>query len=287
MILVCPSCDARYNLVQAIEPPGRRVRCRKCAHIWFADSSPESQGAEAQPHASPPAATYMPPQAPPQADGHNQARAHYSEAQPATPAPEVHIASREETSVGPAWPPVAPSGYEAPVAASQTEHHGGFASEAAQESLSSMYAREQGRPTEVSPGAALIQPISHQEWEQQAVTSPTPTSAPTAFPWPSPPPQQPVDDGGPSMLARSAANQSPRPGRPRNGQSRHKHSNLPWPIRLLLGRPQQGSATRGNLSVPSWLPPCRRRPNPGRNRHSQAMMPGGPQPMAPCRFQRQ
>ena len=38
MIIVCPSCDARYNLVQAIDPPGRKVRCRKCTHVWWAQS---------------------------------------------------------------------------------------------------------------------------------------------------------------------------------------------------------------------------------------------------------
>jgi predicted Zn finger-like uncharacterized protein len=43
MIIICPSCDARYNLPQAIAPPGRKVRCRKCTHVWWAEAPTETE----------------------------------------------------------------------------------------------------------------------------------------------------------------------------------------------------------------------------------------------------
>jgi predicted Zn finger-like uncharacterized protein len=36
MILTCPSCGTRYRAESAsFAPPGRNVRCAKCAHVWF------------------------------------------------------------------------------------------------------------------------------------------------------------------------------------------------------------------------------------------------------------
>src|SRR5262245_57667036 len=36
MILTCPSCGTRYQCDSAqFAPPGRNVRCAKCAHVWF------------------------------------------------------------------------------------------------------------------------------------------------------------------------------------------------------------------------------------------------------------
>ncbi len=43
MILVCPSCMARYRVkVEALGATGRRVKCTRCSHVWHAEP-PEHQ----------------------------------------------------------------------------------------------------------------------------------------------------------------------------------------------------------------------------------------------------
>lgn len=38
MILVCPSCIARYRVaVEALGATGRRVKCRRCGYVWHAE----------------------------------------------------------------------------------------------------------------------------------------------------------------------------------------------------------------------------------------------------------
>jgi predicted Zn finger-like uncharacterized protein len=38
MLLLCPNCDARYLTPDdRIGPNGRRVRCARCAHVWFVE----------------------------------------------------------------------------------------------------------------------------------------------------------------------------------------------------------------------------------------------------------
>jgi len=45
MILVCPSCAARYEVDGSKFPPeGRKVRCKKCGHVWH--QAPEADQAE-------------------------------------------------------------------------------------------------------------------------------------------------------------------------------------------------------------------------------------------------
>ncbi|MGN6150229.1 MAG: DUF3426 domain-containing protein [Rhizomicrobium sp.] len=45
MILVCPSCAARYEVDGSKFPPeGRKVRCKKCGHVWH--QTPEADQAE-------------------------------------------------------------------------------------------------------------------------------------------------------------------------------------------------------------------------------------------------
>ncbi len=47
MILICPSCSARFNVkVEALGTRGRIVKCSKCAHQWHA--MPESNLAPAR-----------------------------------------------------------------------------------------------------------------------------------------------------------------------------------------------------------------------------------------------
>ena len=51
MQLICPSCDSRYQLKPgAVPPAGRKVRCNRCAHVWF--QLPVAESA-AEPDASP------------------------------------------------------------------------------------------------------------------------------------------------------------------------------------------------------------------------------------------
>ncbi|MBX9848332.1 MAG: zinc-ribbon domain-containing protein [Rhodocyclaceae bacterium] len=42
MLLICPSCNARYLVADTvIGPAGRRVRCATCKHVWFQDAPQE------------------------------------------------------------------------------------------------------------------------------------------------------------------------------------------------------------------------------------------------------
>lgn len=53
MILTCPNCAARYTVKDATFPPeGRKVRCTKCGHSWFA-SNPAASAPEPVPTAIP------------------------------------------------------------------------------------------------------------------------------------------------------------------------------------------------------------------------------------------
>ncbi len=62
MILVCPSCDAKFKIPDgAIPPGGRKVRCAKCKHSWHAEPQ---QVLKSQPVPPRPAAAPMPRQAP-------------------------------------------------------------------------------------------------------------------------------------------------------------------------------------------------------------------------------
>ena len=55
MILVCPSCIARYRVeVEALGATGRRVRCSRCGYIWHAE--PPGHAVEVV-HAEPEAAS--------------------------------------------------------------------------------------------------------------------------------------------------------------------------------------------------------------------------------------
>lgn len=69
MLLICPSCNARYLVADTvIGPAGRRVRCATCKHVWFQDAPQEvaqrdlvavSAGTR-QREAEPPAPRYAP-----------------------------------------------------------------------------------------------------------------------------------------------------------------------------------------------------------------------------------
>ena len=58
MILVCPSCDAKFKVPDnAIPPEGRKVRCANCGHAWHATKANELK---APPRAARPAAPKKP-----------------------------------------------------------------------------------------------------------------------------------------------------------------------------------------------------------------------------------
>src|SRR5208283_2661005 len=41
MILTCPECSTRYQTDAALfAPPGRKVKCAKCAHVWLQAAPP-------------------------------------------------------------------------------------------------------------------------------------------------------------------------------------------------------------------------------------------------------
>ncbi|MBI1330733.1 MAG: DUF3426 domain-containing protein [Alphaproteobacteria bacterium] len=57
MILTCPQCDTRYTAdASKFAPPGRKVRCAKCGHIWHQVAEPEApEPAFDAPEPAPPA----------------------------------------------------------------------------------------------------------------------------------------------------------------------------------------------------------------------------------------
>ncbi len=65
MILTCPECGTRYQADAAkFAPPGRKVRCAKCAHVWHQEAPPPEPepGLEPEPVAPPPEPErYVPP----------------------------------------------------------------------------------------------------------------------------------------------------------------------------------------------------------------------------------
>jgi predicted Zn finger-like uncharacterized protein len=45
MILTCPQCETRYQADAAkFAPPGRKVRCAKCGHLWHQDAPEPEEG---------------------------------------------------------------------------------------------------------------------------------------------------------------------------------------------------------------------------------------------------
>lgn len=55
MIIVCPSCTARFAVkAEAIGVKGRKVKCAKCAHAWF--QAPDEEALKLLNAAAPPAA---------------------------------------------------------------------------------------------------------------------------------------------------------------------------------------------------------------------------------------
>jgi len=67
MILTCPQCATRYEADAAkFAPPGRKVRCAKCGHVWHQDAPVADPVAEAllpepEPEPAPQRAAYVAP----------------------------------------------------------------------------------------------------------------------------------------------------------------------------------------------------------------------------------
>ncbi|UTW58489.1 zinc-ribbon domain-containing protein [Kordiimonas sp. SCSIO 12603] len=67
MILVCPSCDAKFNIpAGAISGEGRKVRCARCQHSWHATSTDLRDPAPTPPPAAVQAAPIQQPAVQPQ-----------------------------------------------------------------------------------------------------------------------------------------------------------------------------------------------------------------------------
>jgi predicted Zn finger-like uncharacterized protein len=61
MRIVCPTCDATYEVPDALIGAGRRLRCAKCAHEWLVEPpSPAGPGPEPGPGPAPPPAAPVP-----------------------------------------------------------------------------------------------------------------------------------------------------------------------------------------------------------------------------------
>ncbi len=57
MRIVCPACEAEYDVPEAIGGAGRKVRCARCQTVWLASAAPpepEPEPAPAPPIAPPP-----------------------------------------------------------------------------------------------------------------------------------------------------------------------------------------------------------------------------------------
>jgi predicted Zn finger-like uncharacterized protein len=63
MILTCPQCDTRYQAdATKFAPPGRKVRCAKCGHVWHQEAPVEPEVELEQPVAPPePSSVFAPP----------------------------------------------------------------------------------------------------------------------------------------------------------------------------------------------------------------------------------
>jgi predicted Zn finger-like uncharacterized protein len=54
MILTCPQCATRYQTDASLfAPPGRKVKCAKCSHVWLQSVTDPEQGAIAEEPAPP------------------------------------------------------------------------------------------------------------------------------------------------------------------------------------------------------------------------------------------
>lgn len=97
MILTCPQCATRYQTDAALfAPPGRKVKCAKCAHVWLQSApppEPELEMASDEPPPSGPIAEPAPQRAAYAPPREAAARDEYA------PAPAVPAQSR-----GPATP---------------------------------------------------------------------------------------------------------------------------------------------------------------------------------------
>jgi predicted Zn finger-like uncharacterized protein len=94
MILTCPQCETRYQAdASKFAPPGRKVRCAKCAHVWHQEAPAPEPEAGLETFTPPPEPEPAPP--PPQMEPEPQRAAYAPVTEesvavraPATPAVE-------------------------------------------------------------------------------------------------------------------------------------------------------------------------------------------------------
>jgi len=69
-LIICPTCETRYETAAVFPPEGRKVRCSKCGHVWQAKAVTQPEGAATGLKVvskAPGPATPLPPPTPPKA----------------------------------------------------------------------------------------------------------------------------------------------------------------------------------------------------------------------------
>ncbi len=93
MILTCPQCATRYQTDAALfAPPGRKVKCAKCAHVWLQAAPPPEPDLDVAAEEPPPEQPIDEP--PPQRAAYAPPREAYAPARDYAPAPPVSAPSR-------------------------------------------------------------------------------------------------------------------------------------------------------------------------------------------------
>ena len=44
-LIICPTCETRYETAAVFPPEGRKVRCSKCGHVWQAKAVAQPEAA--------------------------------------------------------------------------------------------------------------------------------------------------------------------------------------------------------------------------------------------------
>lgn len=102
MILTCPQCATRYQTDAALfAPPGRKVKCAKCAHVWLQAAPPPEPDLEFAAEEPPP--EHPVEEAPPQRAAYAPPREDYAPAREAYAPARDHAPSVSAPAPGTPW----------------------------------------------------------------------------------------------------------------------------------------------------------------------------------------